>query len=254
MICLSKLLVATHESRAFVRTLCLAVVVSVLCACLSSAQAKLALQAIELPQSVVRSVIVDQSEWQGIEVELEHLQSNTTLEATLEQLAMLLPERTPVWSEKNVVRAHWSTAEASYSLFLWATENKGTEGLFSGLALRSPERLGHKPSPEQLVHNTSSNTSPALNTTLNWLPKRATQLFRFVDVSSGQPITLSSYTVPMVSSLLIQHLKTYAQRNGWLGLADELTFFRDAKRLSVQVTSEQGNTTVFFYETSRDAP
>ncbi|MEI8399839.1 MAG: hypothetical protein WCG12_03445 [Alcaligenaceae bacterium] len=214
--------------------------ISLLLAGASPVHANLSLEAIELPQAVVRSVVMNKSEWQGVGVELEQLQSDATLETTLEQLATLLPELTPVWSEQDVVRVHWATAQTSYSLFLWATATQGTEGLLSSLALRPPEAF-------------VQNTSTAYVTALDWLPKQATQLYRFVDTSKGPPSVLASYAVPMVSSLLIQHIKTYAQRNGWLALPEELSFFREAQRLSFQVHSEQGNTTVFFYETSRDA-
>jgi hypothetical protein len=215
--------------------------VNLLCGGLATVQAKAALKAIVLPQTVTRSVIVENSEWQGAGVELEHLHSPTKLEATLEQLAMLLPDLTPVWSEQGVVRAHWSNDKASYVLFLWATEIQGTEGLLSGLALDQPNDLIQK-------------TLAAHFTALDWLPSQAVQLFRFVDRSNGHPIVLTSLAVPMLASRLIDHLITYAQQNGWLRLHDELTFFRDTKRLSFQVNSNHGNTTVVVYETSRDAP
>lgn len=219
----------------------LASALNLLCAGLAPVQAKAALRAIVLPQGVTRSVVVEKSKWQGAGVELEQLHSHTSLEATLEQLAMLLPDLTPVWSEQDVVRAHWSNDKASYVLFLWATETQGTEGLLSGLALDQPNDLIQK-------------TSSAHFTALDWFPSQAVQLFRFVDRSTGYPIVLSSFAVPMVASRLIDRLSTYAQRNGWLRLHDELTFFRDTKRLSFQVNATYGNTTVVVYETARDAP
>jgi len=214
---------------------------NVLCAGFVPVQAKVALKTIVLPQGVARSVVVQNSEWQGAGVELEHLHSHTNLEATLEQLAMLLPDLTPVWFEQDVVRAHWSNDKASYVLFLWATETQGTEGLLSGLALDQPNDLVQK-------------TLSARFTALDWLPSQAVQLFRLVDRSNGYPISLSSFAVPMVASRLIDRLSTYAQRNGWLRLHDELTFFRDTKRLSFQVNANHGNTTVVVYETTRNAP
>jgi hypothetical protein len=79
---------------------------------------------------------------------------------------------------------------------------------------------------------------------------------------------------------LIDHLKSYGERNGWLllkgdlkvirdakrppedlvrvrdvkRLHEDLTFVRDAKRLSFLVNANNGNTTVVVFETSRDAP
>ena len=89
---------------------------------------------------------------------------------------------------------------------------------------------------------------------LDWLPKQAQQLFRLIDDSGTQPIVLSSFTVATTSSQLADHLKAYGQRNGWVRLPDELTFFRKTRRLSFQVMIDQGETTVLVYETSRDAP
>jgi len=37
-------------------------------------------------------------------------------------------------------------------------------------------------------------------------------------------------------------------------LSEDLTFIRDAKRLSFLVSANEGNTTVLIFETSRDAP
>lgn len=214
---------------------------SLACACLTPVQANVSLQSIILPQTVTRSVIIDQSAWQGIGVELEYLRSDATPEATLEQFAMLLPELTPVWSEQEVVRAHWTTAQTSFVLLLWATEHQGTEGLLSAVALGQPERL----------KNTSA---PVSFRALDWLPEQAVQLFSFTDASSGLPAVISSFTVPMIASQLIDHLKSYGQRNGWLPLHENLTFIRDAKRLSFLVTGGQGHTTVLVFESSRDAP
>jgi hypothetical protein len=235
--------------------------------CLAPAQANVSLQSITLPKAVTRSVIVDQSTWQGMGVELEYLRSDATPEATLEQLAMLLPELTPVWSEQEVLRAHWTSAQTSFVLLLWATEHQGTEGLLSAVALRQPEG--------------PVNTGvPVSFRALDWLPKQAAQLFSFTDSSSGLPAVISSFTVPMIDSQLIAHLKSYGQRNGWLPLQvdptlgpeakrppedlalvrgakplqQDLTFVRDAKRLSFLVTSGQGHTTVLAFESSRDAP
>lgn len=253
---------------------------SLACVCLAPVQANVSLQSIILPQAVTRSVVIDQSAWQGIGVELEYLRSDAKPEATLEQLAMLLPEFTPVWSEQEVVRAHWTTAQTSFVLLLWATEHQGTEGLLSAVALGQPERL----------KNTSA---PVSFRALDWLPRQAEQLFNFTDASSGLPAVISSFTVPMIASQLIDHLKSYGQRNGWLHLQvdptpsrsakrqsegltlvrdakhppedlalergakplqEDLTFIRDAKRLSFLVTDGQGHTTVLVFESSRDAP
>lgn len=230
-----------RDARKWLRHMCLMSAVNLLCACWAPAQAKDALKAIVLPQTVARSVMIENSDWQGAGVELEHLRSHTTLEATLEQLAMLLPALTPVWSEQGVARAHWSNDQTSYALFLWATEAQGTEGLLSSLGLRQADGLVPK-------------TLPAHFMASNWLPSQAVPLFHFVDRSNGHPIALSSFLVPMVASRLIAHLNTYGQRNGWLQLHDELTFLRDAKRLSFRVNPEQGNTMVVVYQTSRDAP
>jgi hypothetical protein len=190
---------------------------------------------------VTRSVIVDHSEWQGVEVELEHLHSPATLEVTLEQLARFLPELTPVWSEQGVAQAHWTSDEASFALFLWATHTQTTEGLLSGLGLSQPQSLVRNSVPVQFA-------------AMAWLPKQAQQLFRLIDNSGTQAIALSSFTVTTTSSQLVDHLKAYGQRNGWVRLPDELTFFRDARRLSFQVMTDQGQTTVLVYETSREAP
>jgi hypothetical protein len=221
-----------------------------------------------LPQAVTRSVMIEKSAWQGMDIELEHLSSDTAPEATLEQLAMLIPELTPVWSEAEVVRAHWITSEVSYSLFLWATERHGTEGLLSAIALTKSEGQVKKTS------------FPASFSALDWLPKQAAPLFRFTDASNGSPAALSSFAVPMLPWQLIDHLKSYGERNGWVllkgdlsvirdakrppedlarvrdvkRLHEDLSFIRDAKRLSFLVSPAQGNTTVFILETSRDAP
>ena len=221
--------------------LCLVSVVSLLSACLAPAQASVLLKSIALPQAVTRSVIVDHSEWQGVDVELEHLHSPATLEVTLEQLARFLPELTPVWTEQGVAQAHWTSDEASYALFLWATQTQTTEGLLSGLMFGQPQSLVR-------------NTVPMQRAALDWLPKQAQQLFRLIDDSGTQPIVLSSFTVATTSSQLADHLKAYGQRNGWVRLPDELTFFRKTRRLSFQVMIDQGETTVLVYETSRDAP
>jgi hypothetical protein len=84
----------------------------------------------------------------------------------------------------------------------------------------------------------------------------------------------------MLSWQLIDHLKSYGARNGWLHLqgdlqvvrdakqapkdlahvhdvrrlSEDLTFIRDAKRLSFLVSANDGNTTVLVFETSRDTP
>jgi hypothetical protein len=221
--------------------LCLVSVVSLLSACLAPAQASVLLKSISLPQAVTRSVIVDHSEWQGVDVELEHLHSPATLEVTLEQLARFLPALTPVWSEQGVAQAHWTSDEASFALFLWTTHTQTTEGLLSGLGLSQPQSLVR-------------NTVPVQFAALDWLPKQAQQLFRLIDNSGTQAIALSSFTVTTTSSQLVDHLKAYGQRNGWVRLPDELTFFRNARRLSFQVMTDQGQTTVLVYETSREAP
>lgn len=215
--------------------------VGLFCMWLPAVQAKVGVQPIVLPQSVTRSVIVDKSEWQGVGIELEHLRSHTTLETTLEQLAMLLPPLTPIWSEQGVARAHWIAAESSYVLFLWANEMHGTEGLLSSLALGQSSRFIQKNVP---MHSAS----------FAWLPIQAVKLFSFVDKSNGPPRSLTSYTVPIVPSLLIQQLKAYARRNGWLFLSDELTFLRDVKRLSFLIHPDKGNTTVLVHETSIESP
>jgi len=227
--------------RLALHILCLVSVVCLLSAYLSPAQASVSLKSVTLPQAMTRSVIVDNSEWQGVGVELEHLHSPATLEVTLEQLAMFLPELTPVWSEQGVAQAHWTNTKASYALFLWATQTQTTEGLLLGLMFSHPQSL---------VRNTVSVPFAALD----WLPKQAQQLFRLIDNSGTQPIVLSSFTVATTSSQIADHLKAYGQRNGWVRLLDELTFFRDARRLSFQVMTDQGQTTVLVYETSREAP
>jgi hypothetical protein len=221
--------------------LCLLSVVSVLSAFLSPAQASVSLKSIALPQAVTRSVVIDNSEWQGVGVELEHLRSSATLEATLEQLAIFLPELTPVWSEQGVAQVHWTNTEASYTLFLWATQTQTTEGLLSGLAFGQPQSL-------------ERNTLPVQFAAIDWLPKQTHQLFRLIDNSGAQPIELLSFTVATTSSQLADHLKAYGQRNGWVRLPDELTFFRNARRVSFQIMADKGLTTVLVYETSREAP
>ena len=229
-----------RHPRLALRILCLFSVMSLLSACLSPAQASVSLKSIALPQAVTRSVVIDNSEWQGVGVELEHLQSSATLEATLEQLAMFLPELTPVWSEQGVAQAHWTNTKASYALFLWATQTQTTEGLLSGLAFGQPQSFAR-------------NTLPVQFGTIDWLPKQAQQLFRLIDNSGAQPIELSSFTVATTSSQLADHLKAYGQRNGWVRWPDELTFFRNARRVSFQVMADKGLTTVLVYETSREA-
>ncbi len=212
------------------------------CVCVSPVQAKAYLSSMMLPQGVTRSVMIEKSAWQGMDIELEHLSSDAAPEATLEQLAMLIPELTPVWSEAEVVRAHWITSGVSYSLFLWATERQGTEGLLSAIALvRPPEKI-------------NKTNLPASFNALDWLPKQAALLFSFNDASNGVPAVLSSFAVPIVAWQLIDHLKSYGERNGWLLLKNDLTFIRDAKRMSFLVSPNQGNTTVLIFETSRDAP
>jgi len=230
-----------RHPRLALRILCLISVVSLLAAFLSPVQASVSLKSIALPQAVTRSVIVDNSEWQGVGVELEHLRSSATLEVTLEQLAMFLPELTPVWSEQGVAQAHWTSDEASFVLFLWATHTQTTEGLLSGLGLSQPQSLVR-------------NTVPVQFAALDWLPKQSQQMFRLIDNSGTQPIALSSFTVATTSSQLADHLKAYGQLNGWVRLPDELTFFRNARRLSFQVMTAQGQTTVLVYETSRETP
>jgi hypothetical protein len=195
-----------------------------------------------LPQAIMRSVMIEKSAWQGMDIELEHLSSDVTPEATLEQLTMLIPELTPVWSEAEVVRAHWMSSEVSYSLFLWATERQGTEGLLSAITLIQPQGQVRQ-----------TNLSASFNA-LDWLPKQAVPLFSFNDASNGVPAVLSSFAIPMLSWQLIDHLKSYGERNGWLLLKSDLTFIRDAKRLSFLVSANEGNTTVLIFETSRDAP
>ena len=238
------------------------------CVYVSPVQATASLSSIRLPQAVTRSVMIEKSAWQGMDIELEHLSSDAAPEATLEQLAMLMPELTPVWSEAEVVRAHWMTSEVSYSLFLWATERQGTEGLLSAIALAQPEGLVKKTS------------LPASFSALDWLPTQAAPLFSFTDASNGLPAVLSSFAVPMLAWQLIDHLKSYGARNGWLHLqgdlqvvrdakqapkdlahvhdvrrlSEDLTFIRDAKRLSFLVSANDGNTTVLVFETSRDTP
>lgn len=208
----------------------------------SPVQAKASLSSMMLPQAVTRLVMIEKSAWQGMDIELEHLRSDATPEATLEQLAMLIPELTPVWSEAGVVRAHWITSEVSYSLFLWATERQGTEGLLSAIKLAKSEGQVKKTS------------LPASFNALDWLPKQAAPLFRFTDASNGLPAVLSSFAVPMLSWQLIDHLKSYGERNGWLLLKGDLTFIRDARRLSFFVSANDGNTTVLVFEGSRDTP
>ena len=227
--------------RFALRILGLVSVVSLLSASLSPVQANVSLKSLALPQAVTRSVIIDNSEWQGVSVELEHLSSSATLEATLEQLAMFLPGLTPVWSEQGVAQAHWIDTKASYALFLWATQTQTTEGLLSGLTLGRPQGVVHKTLPVQFA-------------AIDWVPKQAQQLFRLTDNSGAQAIALSSFTLATTSSQLADHLKAYGQRNGWVRLPDELTFFRDARRLSFQVVTDRGHTTVLVYETSREAP
>lgn len=238
------------------------------CVYVSPVQAKASLSSVMLPQAVTRLVIIEKSTWQGMDIELEHLRSDAAPEATLEQLAMLIPEFTPVWSEAEVVRAHWITSEVSYSLFLWASERQGTEGLLSAIKLAQPER------------QTKKTSLPASFNALDWLPKQAEPLFSFTDASSGLKATLSSFAVPMLSWQLIDHLKSYGERNGWLllkgdlkvirdakrppedlarvrdvkRLHEDLTFIRDAKRLSFLVSANDGNTTVLVFESSRDTP
>lgn len=238
------------------------------CVYVSPVQAKASLSSMLLPQAVTRSVMIEKSAWQGMDFELEHLSSEAAPEATLEQFAMLIPELTPVWSEAGVVRAHWITSEVSYLLFLWATERQGTEGLLSAIKLAQPER------------QTKKTSLPASFNALDWLPKQAAPLFRFTDASNGLPAVLSSFAVPMLYWQLIDHLKSYGERNGWLllkgdlkvirdakrpsedlarvpdvkRLHEDLTFVRDAKRLSFLVSANDGNTTVLIFETSRDAP
>lgn len=205
-------------------------------------QAKASLRSIVLPQAVTRSVIIEKSAWQGMGIELEHLSSEATPETTLEQLAMLIPELTPVWSEAGVVRAHWTSSEISYALFLWATEHQGTEGVLSSITLAQPEGL---------VKKTSLPTSAS---PVEWLPKQASPLFSFTDASNGLPTVLSSFAVPLLPWQLIDHLKSYGERNGWLHLQGDLNFMRGDKRLSFLVSADYGNSTVVVFETSRDAP
>lgn len=238
------------------------------CGYASPVQAQASLSSMMLPQAVTRSVMIEKSAWQGMDIELEHLRSDAAPEATLEQLTMLIPELTPVWSEAEVLRAQWITSEVSYSLFLWATERQGTEGLLSAIKLAQPEVQVNKTS------------LPASFSALDWLPKQAAPLFRFTDASNGSPAALSSFAVPMLSWQLIDHLKRYGERNGWLHLqgdlqfvqdanrpptdpahvrdvkllSEKLTFIRDAKRLSFLVSINNGSTTVLVFETSRDAP
>ena len=195
-----------------------------------------------LPQSIKRSTIVDQSQWQGIGVELEHLKSHLALEVTLEQLAMALPGLTPIWKEQGLVHAHWTSAQSSYALLLWANDTEdtqGTEGLISSLVFGRFEQKG-------------SNNVSTFVSALEWLPKQSAQLFSFVDQSSGSPITLSSFTVPLMPSLLIPQVKAYGQRNGWLELPPGLTFIRHARRLSFYLMADRGSTTVLVHETTRD--
>ena len=214
---------------------------SLACVCALPVQAKVSLQSLALPQAITRSVVLDKSAWHGMCVELEHLLSPDTLEATLEKLALVLPDLTPVWSEQEVVKAHWSTAEASYVLLLWPTEQQGTEGLLSAVGLSHSDGL-------------ETNTAPRSSRALDWLPKQATPLFSLVDASGDLPILLSSFAIPMISSQLIDHLKNYGQRNQWLRLHDDLTFVRGAQRLSFLLTAAQGNTTVVVFESSRETP
>jgi hypothetical protein len=230
-----------RQPRFALRLLGLVSVVSLLSASLSPVQANVSLKSLALPKAVTRSVIIDNSEWQGVGVELEHLSSSATLEATLEQLAMFLPELTPVWSEQGVAHAHWIDTEFSYVLFLWATQTQTTEGLLSRLRLGRPQGVAH-------------NTLPRQFAAIDWLPKQAQQLFRLTDNSGAQAIALSSFTLATTSSQLADHLKAYGQRNGWVRLPDKLTFFRDTRRLSFQVVTDKGHTTVLVYETSREAP
>ena len=173
-----------------------------------------------------------------------------------------------------------TTAQTSFVLLLWATEPQGTEGLLSAVTLGQPEGL----------ENTSA---PVSFRALDWLPKQAEQLFSFTDSSIGLPAVISSFTVPVIASQLINHLKSYGQRNGWLHLQvdptpsrsakrqsedltlvrdakhppedlalvrgakplhEDITFIRGAKRVSFLVTGGQGHSTVLVFESSRDAP
>jgi hypothetical protein len=261
-------LILQPEARQGLRLWTFVGLLSGACVYVLPVQAKASLSSMILPQAVTRSVTIEKSTWQGMDIELEHLSSDVAPEATLEQLAMLIPELTPVWSEAEVVRAHWMTSEVSYSLFLWATERQGTEGLLSAIKLTQPKGQIKKTS------------LPASFNALDWLPKQASPLFRFTDASNGLPAALSSFAVPMLSWQLIDHLKSYGERNGWVllkgelsvirdakrppedlarvrdvkRLHEDLSFMRDAKRLSFLVSANDGNTIVLVFETSRDAP
>ena len=261
----SRVLITSLERpvRPWLRTVLLISAVSLLPAWLSAAQATVALKAVVLPYAVTRSVIIDKSQLQGVDVGLERLHSPATLEATLEQLALLLPELTPVWSEQGVMQAHWTSPEASYALLLWETQTHTTEGLLSGLALTQPLNVKHSTLPEQsaAIHSAFPEQFTAIHSKLpeqsaatDWLPKQTQQLFRWIDKAGPQPIALSSFIVSIPSSQLVNHLTAHGQRNGWVRLADELTFFRNQTRLSFQVMTDKGQTTVLVYETSRDAP
>jgi hypothetical protein len=280
MMRLSLLVARQSRARVWLSRLTSASMLSLACVCLAPAQANVSSKSFVLPQAVTRSVLVDQSAWQGMGVELEYLQSDASPEETLEQLAMLLPESTPVWSEQDVVRAHWTTAETSFVLLLWATEHQGTEGLLSSVALGQPETL-------------VKTSLPVSFRALDWLPKQASPVFSFADSSSGLPAVISSFTVPMIASQVIDHLKNFGERHGWLHLRadptlaraakrppedlalaggaqaldgdrtlervvqplhEDFTFLRDSKRLSFLVSADYGNTTVLVFESSRDAP
>ena len=241
MTCLGIFLNFERHAGHWLRTVLLISVVSVAPAWLISAQASVALKGIVLPQAITRSVMLGKSQWQGVSVELERLHSPATLEATLEQLAMLLPELTPIWSEYGVMQAHWTTAQASCALLLWETQTHTTEGVLSGLSLAEPLQVGH-------------NTLPTRAAVMDWLPQQAQQLFRLIDNSGIEPIALSSFIVSTTSSQLVDHLNSFGKRNGWIRLPEELTFFRKDKRLSFQVMTDTGQATVLVYETTRDIP
>jgi hypothetical protein len=197
------------------------------------------LKSVILPLSVKRTVLFKEVSWQGVGLELEHLNSPALLMVILEQLASILPGLTPVWSEHGVVKTQWATNQASYSMLLWQTKEGETEGIFSGLPLNRPELEQERVKDERFSLR-------------EWLPASAERLFTFTDRSTDGVIALSSFVIPLMPAQVVEYIKYQGKKYDWIRMENELEFFRQSKRVSFYIKADNGISTVLAYQTLID--
>ena len=193
-----------------------------------------------LPASFERTSIIKHSDWQGVGIEIEHLSSQQKINDVIGQCADRLPALTPLWSEQGVLTAAWNTESSSYALYLWTSSEQKTEGLLSKLTFSNSTKM-------------SSTEKEQTKSVLDWLPAGATQLFSMRDLSTGSPVFMHAFNIPVSGATVLEHLKKEAQENRWLDDRNSLSFVRDAKRISFWVKTMMGQTIVLIYQTDRDA-